>query len=150
MLRICFAIDTLDRHHRFLTSPSYAMKQVEIDAYDIKNYDENFIENKLVWYSFYDFDLEDEDLIEFFNKVCIKEGLKIIPVAVDAIKLEEMVEVFKKFGWFLANHHEFEGKIIPVLITEDGITKDGKYGLVHNQTDTSGIKYGGISMPPAR
>ena len=112
MLRICFAIDTLDRHYRYLTSPSCAMKQMEIDAYDIKNYDENFIENKLVWYAFYDFDLEDEDLIQFFDKVCIKEGLRIIPVPVEATKLDEVVEVFKRFGQFLANHKEFEGKSI--------------------------------------
>ena len=44
MLRICFAIDTLDRHYRYLTSPSCAMRQMEIESYDIKNYDENFIE----------------------------------------------------------------------------------------------------------
>lgn len=132
MLRICFAIDTLDRHYKFLTSPSSVMKQMEIESYDIKNYDENFIENKLVWYSFYSFDLEDEDLINFFNKVCIQEGLKIIPVAVDAIKLDEMVEIFKRFGVFLGKHKEFEGKIIPNMITKDGIMKDGKYGLIHN------------------
>lgn len=148
MLRICFAIDTLDRHYKFLTSPSCAMKQMEIDAYDIKNYDENFIENKLVWYSFYDFDLEDEDLIEFFNKACIKEGLTIIPVAVDAIKPSLMVDVLKKFEQFLAKHTEFEGKIKHYMIIKDGIMKDGKYGLVHNSTDTSGIKYGGITTPP--
>lgn len=147
MLRICFAIDTLDRHYRYLTSPSCAMKQMEIDAYDIKNYDENFIENKLVWYAFYDFDLEDEDLIQFFDKVCIKEGLRIIPVPVEATKLDEVVEVFKRFGQFLGNHKEFEGKILPYLITEDGIMKDGKYGLVHNSTDTSENKFGGITTP---
>lgn len=150
MLRICFAIDTLDRHYKFLTSPSCAMRQMEIESYNIKNYDENFVENKLVWYSFYDFDLEDEELINFFDKACIKEGLKMTPVPVEAIKLDEVVEIFKRFGQFLGNHKEFTGKILPYLITEDGIMEDGKYGLVHNSTDASGIKYGGITMPPTR
>ena len=101
-----------------------------------------------MWYSFYDFDLEDEELDGFFDKVCIKEGLTIIPVPVDATKLDEVLVIFKRFGQFLGNHKEFEGKILPYLITEDGIMKDGKYGLVHNSTDTSGNKFSGITTPP--
>ena len=147
MLRVCFAVDTLDKNYKFITSPSHVMRQMEIEPYDIKDYDENFIENKLVWYAFYDFDLEDEDLIAFFNKVCLKEGLTIIPVAVEATKPSVMVDVLNKFEQFLVKHIEFEGKIKHYMIMKDGIMKDGKYGLVHNSTDKSENNNGGITTP---